>query len=44
MKISDLITEGKKDLHTNEVDLLLSYLLNFDILELYLHLDETVSE
>ncbi len=44
MKISELITEGKKYLHKSEVNLLLSYLLNYDTLELYLHLEEAVDE
>ena len=42
MTIEDLICYGKKYLHTNEVYMLLSNLLNYDNLELLNYLDEKV--
>ena len=44
MTIEDLICYGKKYLHTNEVYMLLSNLLNYDNLELLNYLDEKVED
>ena len=44
MTVSELITYGKKYLHKSQVNMLLSYLLNYDVLELYLHLEELVDK
>ena len=44
MTVSDLIEYGKKYLHKQEVQLLLSYLLGLDNLEIYLHLNDEVDE
>lgn len=43
MKVEDLIVYGKKFLHSNEVNILLATVLNYDTLELLTHLDEKVS-
>ena len=42
MKVEELIIYGKKYLHSNEVKLLLSNLLNINYLEIYLHLNDKV--
>ena len=44
MTIEDLICYGKKYLHTNEVYMLLSNLLNYDNLELLNYLDKKVED
>lgn len=44
MKIKDLIDEGNKVLHKDQVKLILSTLLDYNYLELSLHLEEDVKE
>ena len=42
MTVEDLIIYGKKHLHSHEVNMLLSYLLGYDNLELFNHLNQDV--
>lgn len=44
MNISELIAYGKKYLHTNQVNILLSELLGYNPLEIYLHLENIIDE
>lgn len=44
MTIDELIAYGKKYLHSHEVNMLLSHVLNYDNLELLNHLNEQVEE
>ncbi|MBQ7137193.1 MAG: peptide chain release factor N(5)-glutamine methyltransferase [Bacilli bacterium] len=44
MTVEDLIVYGKKYIHSHEVKMLLSHVLGYDNLELFLHLDEQVQE
>lgn len=44
MTVNELIAYGKKYLHSNEGNMLLSHVLNYDYLELLTHLDESISE
>lgn len=43
MSIEELIIEGKKHIHSHEAKMLLASVLNYDNLELTLHLDEEVT-